>query len=162
MTLPAGIFAATMGPITRTGTQLPDGSYRWNYRCSIASAEKTPELVTIGFTSPNGFPFLVTGLPKTLKMDTPAGNIVEFSILVPASYIKEPADMTAYTVILELKSNAGTQNSAMFTARGPLPEHPRLFVRKNELADIKRRMSSPDFYDIKKVYNEKATLPMER
>jgi len=152
--LPAGILAATLGNITRTGTQLPNGSYRWNYRCSIASEEKTPEMVTIGFTGPNNFPFQITGLPKTMKIDTPAGNIVEFSILVPASYIKEPADMTAYTVKLELKSNVGIQKSAMFTARGPLPEHPRLFVRNNELADIKRRMSSPDFYDIKKVYNE--------
>lgn len=151
--LPASIQAATIGEISRSGSFLPDGSYRWNYTCRINAAGKTPEQVTISLTAPNDFPFRVTGLPKTLQVDTQEGQVLAFSINVPASYITEPVNMTAYAVKLELKTDAGVQRTGTFTARGPLPEHPRLFVRKNEVMDIKKRLSSPDFYDIKPVFN---------
>jgi len=151
--LPAGIYAATIGGITRTGNSMPNGSYRWSYTCRINSAEKMTEQATVGITVPPDCPFQVTGLPKTLSVDTQAGHVLEFSINVPASFIQEPVDLTTFNPKLGLKTASGAQDSKTFAVRGPLPEHPRLFVRKNELADIKRRMASQDFYDIKPVYN---------
>ena len=35
-----------------------------------------------------------------------------------------------------------------------LPEHPRLFIRKNELSDLKRHFAHPDFNEIRKAFNE--------
>ena len=73
--LPACLQAATIGEISRTGSYLPDGSYRWNYTCRINADSKTPEQVTIGLTAPTDFPFQVTGLPKTQQVDALSGNI---------------------------------------------------------------------------------------
>lgn len=151
--LPAYMQAATFGEISRRGSWLPDGSYRWNYTCRIDAANKTPEKFDVAIYIPAGFPFHVIGLTKTLQVDAQSESVVEFSINVPASYITEPVNLTAYKMQLILKTGVLEQNSGTFTVRGPLPEHPRLFVRKNELADIKKRLSSPDFYDIKPVFN---------
>ena len=151
--LPVSLFAATLGEIGRTGSYLSDGSYRWNYTCRVHSAEKNPEKVIVSITVPSDCPFQVSALPKTVTVDSPSGSRIEFSITVPASYIKEPTDMTLYNLKLGLKSDGGGQDSKLFPVRGPLPVHPRLFVRKNELEDLKRRMSSPDFNDIKPIFN---------
>jgi heparin/heparan-sulfate lyase len=154
LSFPTSAFAATVGEIARTGSYKPDGSYRWSYTCRINSTSKTPEQVTLSLLSPNDFPFTVSGLPKTLAVDTLSSHLFEFSINVPTSYIKEPVDTRMFKLKLELKEDNRDKTSVVFSVRGPLPEHPRLFLRKGELGDIKRRFNSQDFLDIKRIFNE--------
>ena len=144
------LFSATISGISRTGNYQHDGSYKWLYKCQI-NPEGNSEKLELIADLPQNFPFLLKGLPA--KIISKSDQTIEFSILVPASYIKEPVNTTGYEIKLNLNSSSIIATSN-FKTSGPLPIHPRLFVRRNEIPEIAKRFSNSDFYDLKKVYNE--------
>jgi len=144
------INAITIESITRNGSYQPDGSYKWNYRCTIQSSGGSSEQVFVTLTKPKNFPFTIENIPTTINIS----KKLEFNIIVPASYTKEPVNMTAYTLTLTLNKGTELVGTKIFSTTGPLPVHPRLFVRNSELEALKKRFNHPDFYDLKRVYNE--------
>ena len=151
-------FSASIGEITRTGSYLANGNYQWIYKCNISSSVESTEQLAISLSKPSDFPFEINNLPGVLTVEPKSTKTIEFAVTVPASYIKEPVNTTTYNLTLTLKSTPESIVTKKFTASGPLPQHPRLFVRNTEIQDLKRRFSNPDFYDLKKVFNEQKSF----
>ena len=156
--IPLKSYSASIGEITRMGSYLANGNYRWIYKCTISSSNESTEQLTVSLSKPFDFSFEISNLPAVLSVEPKSTKTIEFALTVPASYIKEPVNMTTFNLTLSLKSAPESIFNKKFTASGPLPKHPRLFVRSSELQDIKRRFSNPDFYDLKKVFNEQKSF----
>ena len=147
-------FSASIGEITRTGSYLVNGNYQWIYKCTVSSSTESTEQLAVSLSKPTDFPFEINNLPDVLLVEPKSTKTFEFVVNVPASYIKEPVNMTIFNLTLSLKSASESIVNKKFTASGPLPQHPRLFVRNTEMQNLRRRFSNPDFYDLKKVFNE--------
>ncbi len=154
ISISSSISAVSVTDITRSGSYQSDGSYKWIYICTLNSQSKAPEKLTVKVSTPDVLPFTILELASTLKVDSISPKTLSFSINVPASYIKEPVNIATYVLTLSLYNGNDNVATKKFTVSGPLPQHPRLFVRKTEISDLRRRFANPDFYDLKKVFNE--------
>ena len=151
-------YSASIGEINRIGSYQSNGSYKWFYTCSICSSNESTEQLAVSLSKPSDFPFEISNLPGVFTVEPTSSKTIEFAITVPASYIKEPVNMTTFNLTLSLKNASENIVNKKFTASGPLPQHPRLFVRSSEIQNIRRRFSNPDFYDLKKVFNEQKSF----
>ena len=147
-------FAVSLSSFTRTGAYQSDGSYIWTFTGKVTSATQKTENYAVKLSTPSDFPFEVIELPSTLSADTLKPATMEIKISVPAAYNTEPANLKAYKLKISLKGDNDKPYSIGFMTSCPLPEHPRLFLRKNELADLKRHFAHSDFNDIRKYFNE--------
>ena len=150
----AHTFAISLNSFSRTGAYHSDGSYIWTYTAKVTSASTKAENYTAKLNTPSDFPFDVIELPSTLSADTLKPATIEIKISVQAKFITEPANLKSYKLKISLKGENDKTLSIDFFTSCPLPEHPRLFIRKNELTDLKRHFAHPDFNDIRKVFNE--------
>ncbi|MEI6755128.1 MAG: hypothetical protein WCK78_18450 [Paludibacter sp.] len=147
-------FAISLNSFTRAGAYQTNGSYCWTYTGKVTSAAQKAENYTVKLSTPTDFPFEVIELPATLSADTLTLATLVIKISVPADYITEPANLKPYKLKITLKGDNEKSLSFTFFTSCPLPEHPRLFIRKNELAELKRHFTHPDFNDIRKYFNE--------
>ncbi len=147
-------LSASIGNVSRSGSYQPDGSYRWTYTCRITSGSRVAETLAIKVGVPQDFPFTLIDMPAAVTADTLSPAEVRFTVLVPKAYITEPVSAAQYTLTLSIIDRSAANPSSTIHVSGPLPAHPRLFVRNNEIADIRRRFDHPDFNDIKRAYNE--------
>ena len=147
-------FAVSLSSFTRTGSYQFDGSYIWTYTGKVTSSTQKTENYDVKLNLPTDFPFEVIEMPSTLSADTLKPATMEIKISVPAACIKESANLKAYKLKITFKSDSDKPLSFAFLSSCPLPEHPRLFLRKNELADLKRHFAHSDFNDIRKYFNE--------
>jgi heparin/heparan-sulfate lyase len=151
-------FSASIGEISRTGSYLANGNYQWIYKCTIRSSVESTEQLAVFLSKATDFPFEINNLPSTTSVEPKSSKTIEFAVTVPASYISEPVNLTMFNLTLSLKSANENIISKKFTTSGPLPQHPRLFVRSSEIQGLRRRFSNPDFYDLKKVFNEQKSF----
>lgn len=147
-------LSATFGNVSRTGAYHSDGSYVWTYTCRITTGSTSPETLAMNVGVASNFPFEIKDVPASVTADALLPATVRFSVFVPKTYITEPVNPATHTITLSLIDNSAKTISTPIHIRGPLPGHPRLFVRKNELADIGQRFIHPDFDDVKRVYND--------
>ena len=150
----AHTFAIGLNSLSRKGAYHSDGSYIWTYTAKVTSASTKTEKYILKLNTPSDFPFDVIELPSTLSADTLKPATIEIKISVPAKYITEPANLKSYSLKISLNDGNDKSISVGFVITGPLPEHPRLFIRKNELTDLKRHYAHPDFNEIRKIFNE--------
>ncbi len=139
--------------VTRSGNYRSDGSYRWNYKVNLRLTEGTSGQFDLSVQTPAGFPFSVESLPSSVVVENGiVGTNVEFGILVPASYIEEPVNLTRYDISFTVKQGSAFRAAEPLKISGPLPEHPRLMVRKEDIARLKQNYNHADFNDIKPTY----------
>ena len=142
----------TINSISRTGAYQTDGSYLWSYTVVIGSSNTVADQADFSVTAPSGFPFQLANVPATVSVNPSSTYTVSFQIAVPVSYIKEPVDVRTFTLTIALKKSSTTQVSATFSTSGPLPTHPRLLVRKNEVSSIATRLSNSLFSSVTSYY----------
>lgn len=139
--------------VTRSGDYRTDGSYRWNYKANLRLTEGTSGTFDLVVQTPGGFPFTVESLPASVTVENGiVGTNVEFGLLVPASYIKEPVDLTRYDISFTVRQGSAVRATWPLKISGPLPEHPRLMLRKEDLAQLRLNYAHSDFNDIKATY----------
>ena len=147
-------FTLNLSSLARTGAYQPDGSYVWTFTGKVTTSAQKAENYIVKLNTASDFPFEVIELPSTLSSDTlkPAAFVIK--IAIPREQITEPANLKTYKLKISMKGDNYKPFSFAFLTSCPLPEHPRLFIRKNELDDLKRHFAHPDFIDIRKAFNE--------
>ena len=127
------LFAVTVSDVNRQGGYQKDGSYKWLYSCKLKSQSQKTEQLTLSLSSPSDFPFRIEGLASTVTVDSLSPRAIEFSVIVPTNCIHEPVDTKTYNLLFSVKKGEATVANKNIATSGPLPQHPRLFVRKDEL-----------------------------
>ena len=148
------LLAVTVSDVNRQGGYQKDGSYKWLYSCKVKTQSQKAEQLSLSLSSPSDFPFRIEGLASTVTVDSLSPRAIEFSVIVPANCIYEPIDTKNYNLLFSVIKGEVIVANKNIAASGPLPQHPRLFVRKDELEALKRRFNHSDFYDLKKIFNE--------
>ncbi len=147
-------LSTTIGNVSRTGSYQSDGSYLWTYTCRITSGSRSAETLDIKVGVQQGFPFTLRDMPAAVTADTLSPAAVHFTVLVPQAYITEPVSTAQYTLTISVIDHSAAIMSATVPISGPLPAHPRLFIRAHEVTAIARRFDHPDFSDLQRAFNE--------
>lgn len=152
--LSAQSTAVNVQPFSRTGSFQNDGSYEWKYTTTINSGSLKPEKYIVHLSANSKCPFEITSFPASVTVDSLKPACLEIKISVPASCISEPVQLKSYKFSVTLKQENIDRGSYGFIVSTPLPEHPRLFIRKSELNDLKKHFNHEDFKEIRIAFQE--------
>lgn len=147
-------IAIDLSKFTRTGAYQPNGDYCWTFTSNISSNSASPEKVTLTQILASNFPFKISDIPNTVLVDSGHPKSVIIQIKVPKQAISEPINPKNYELKLSFTAPNQKETIVSINTSFPLPEHPRLFIRKNELSDLRRHFSHPDFSDVRKIFND--------
>ena len=137
----------------RIGSFQVDGSYKWKINFKILSSITAADSVTISIVKGADCPFILDPSSKGIEIKPLAFGYLEAVVTIPANLTLNPDFSKVYSLTLVLKRKSEIKDSKLFTLYYPLPDHPRLFIKKGEIADLKVRFDHADFSAVRSAFN---------
>lgn len=137
----------TVSDLKYSGGYRDNGDYVWKYMLTYTKKnadEGTYDLVCNAGTSP----FRLE--TKQLVIKGSQSQTAELDFVIPASSIPDKINIDETTAKIDLRKDGISGNLCSVKLICPLPEHPRLLVRKGE--NIKQRYEHADFNEVRKVF----------
>lgn len=135
--------------ISYKGAYNGNGDYIWEYLIKTKDKINHPKEIKINFT--NKTPFSVLDYEVD---DNIYSSIIKIKVLIKQNQLKEKINFTKYNLLFNVSYSGNIIISDTCKVMYPLPEHPRLLVRSNELDKLKSRFNHKDFEQLRKSFNE--------
>jgi Heparinase II C-terminal domain/Heparinase II/III-like protein len=137
----------------RSGSFQVDGSYKWKIDFKIINNITVADSVTISIVKGADCPFILDPSSTGIAIKPLEFKYLELTVTIPANLVLNPDYSKAYSLTLVLKRRSVIKDSKLFTLYYPLPDHPRLFINKGDIADLKARFDHSDFSAVRSAYN---------
>ena len=143
--------AGTISKITHQGAYQSNGNYIWDYAVSVmCNDEDLNTNFDLTYHIPDGFPFTIEQFPAHIVIPEEKFTEEHFRIVVPSSYITNPANLQKFEIEIQLSGNGQQTNRMKTSVQAPLPAHPRLMIGANGILKLREKIKHSDFEEIRK------------
>ena len=136
--------------ITVKGGYNNGGDYIWNYNIKPKNKISQPKNIKIDFN--NKTPFSI----YDYKVDYSSSScpIIKINVTIKKEQLKESIDLTKHNLIFSILSGKEIIISDTCKVMYPLPQHPRLLVKSDEIEKLKVRFNHDDFKELRESFDE--------
>ena len=136
--------------ITAKGGFNNNGDYIWNYNIKPKNKISQPKNIKIDFN--NKTPFNI--YDYEVDYSSSSCPIIKINVTIKKEQLKESIDFTKHNLIFNILSGNEIIVSDTCKVMYPLPQHPRLLVKSDEIEKLKVRFNHDDFKELRESFDE--------
>lgn len=142
--------------ILKTGDYMSCGDYLWIYKIDLKCKIGQPDLAEIYIK--NDTPFLIHSynLEKTTN-----NSGLRIEVLIRKDQLTDSLSLKKYNLVFSVVSGDSINITDTCKVHYPLPKHPRLLVKSNEIDDLKERFTHPDFDELRCTFNRQKSYEID-
>lgn len=136
--------------VLANGSYDSEGNYLWTYNVELKGIIGQPNSLKVDFN--NQTPFNI--LDYDIDYKSSLCSVIKIRVTIKKAQLKESIELTKYNLMFNVLSDNDIIISDTCKVMYPLPQHPRLMVRNDEIEKLKVRFNHNDFEELRKSFNK--------